>query len=139
MAGADRETEVRANELYWNSDLSVNQIAEELELSKGMLYGLVRPRPAGLACPECSEELVYANRTAKDRGMLACPRCGWEGDEDDADSHGGDGGVVLPDVPDDVDTTLALHTDPGPGRVMLAGALLGAAVGLALVFWNRRR
>ena len=94
MSGPERETELRANELYWSSDMSVNQIAEELDLSKGMLYGLIRPRPAGLACPECSEELVYPNRTAKERAMLACPRCAWEGDEEDADMQGADGSRV---------------------------------------------
>ena len=73
MSGPEREMELRANELYWSSDMSVNQIAEELDLSKGMLYGLIRPRPAGLACPECAEELVYPNRTAKERCLLACP------------------------------------------------------------------
>ncbi len=90
MSGADADrTGGRANELYWSSDLSVNQIAEELDLSKGMLYGLIHPAPAGLACPECAEELVYANRTASDRALLACPRCGWEGDEDEADAGRG--------------------------------------------------
>jgi predicted DNA-binding protein YlxM (UPF0122 family) len=45
--------EDRANELYWGSDRSVNQIADELDLSKGALYGMIRPLPAALACPEC--------------------------------------------------------------------------------------
>lgn len=142
MTGADRETEGRANELYWTSDLSVNQIAEELDLSKGMLYELIRPAPAGLSCPACSEELVYANRTARDRAMLACPRCGWEGDEDDADLGVGDGSVVLPTATES-DTVAApraaTEEDPGRRRVMVGGALLGAAAGLALVLWSRRR
>ncbi len=142
MSGADQETEGRANELYWTSDLSVNQIAEELDLSKGMLYELIHPAPAGFACPVCSEELVYANRTARDRAMLACPRCGWEGDEDDADLGVGDGSVVLPASTDaDAAAASAAPTseDSGRRRVMVGGALLGAAAGLALVLWSRRR
>jgi len=142
MSGADQEIEGRANELYWTSDLSVNQIAEELDLSKGMLYELIRPAPAGMGCPECSEELVYANRTARDRALLACPRCGWEGDEDEADLGVGDGSVVLPESGQgDTATAPGAVTLPDAGRkrVMVGGALLGAAAGLALVLWSRRR
>jgi len=142
MSGADQEIEGRANELYWTSDLSVNHIAEELDLSKGMLYELIRPAPAGMGCPECSEELVYANRTARDRALLTCPRCGWEGSEDDADLGVGDSSVVLPEAGEG-DTAVAhgaaASPDPGRKRVMVGGALLGAAAGLALVLWSRRR
>lgn len=138
MSSPEKETELRANELYWSSDMSVNQIADELDLSKGMLYGLIRPRPAGLACPDCSEELVYPNRTAKERGLLACPRCGWEGEEDDAE-YGGDGGVVLPVHSTEDPAAVPTPSDPRRGRILMGGALLGAAAGLALVLWARRR
>ena len=91
MAGSDidREIEEKANELYWSSDRSVNQIADEMDLSKGTLYGMIRPWPAGASCPACIQEAVYPNRTAKEKGLLACPSCGWEGDEDDAVANGG--------------------------------------------------
>ena len=46
MSGADQETEGRANELYWTSDLSVNQIAEELDLS--IDQGIAVPRVQGI-------------------------------------------------------------------------------------------
>jgi predicted RNA-binding Zn-ribbon protein involved in translation (DUF1610 family) len=117
--------------------MSVNQIAEEMDLSKGMLYGLIRPRRAGIMCPECADEVVYANRTAKERGMLACPQCGWEGAEDEADTHTAGASVVLPATPETVPSPRS--SDPGRGRVILAGAILGAAAGLALVFWTKRR
>jgi hypothetical protein len=68
----------RANALYWESDRSVNQIAGEMDLSKGMLYGMIHPLPAELPCPRCSTGLEYANRTARDRGLLSCPACGLE-------------------------------------------------------------
>ena len=71
----------RANELYWESDRSVNQIADEMDLSKGMLYGLIRPLPAELPCPRCSTGLEFANRTARERGLLSCPSCGLEHEE----------------------------------------------------------
>jgi len=78
------EPDARANQLYWESDKSVNQIADELELSKGMLYGMIRPLPADLPCPRCSAALEYANRTARERGLIACPACGLELDEERA-------------------------------------------------------
>lgn len=139
----DRATERRANDLYWTSDESVNQIAEELDLSKGTLYGLIRPLPTGLACPDCGEELLFANRTARERSMVSCALCGWEGEVDDSAPFGGDGGVTLPELSDSsaspAESRSFADSDPGRTRVMLGGALLGAAAGLALVFWSRRR
>jgi hypothetical protein len=139
-AAVDRDTERKANDLYWGSQSSVNQIAEKLDLSKGTLYGLIRPLPSGLTCPACSQESVYPNRTARERALVACPSCGWEGDESEADAGTGDGSVTLPDAPDDVDDVEPPPvTDGDHRRVIAGGALLGAAVGLALVLWARRR
>ena len=72
----------RANVSYWQSSRSVNQIAEEMDVSKSALYGLIDPLPTELLCPRCSTNLVYANRTARDRGLLCCSECGLEGDEE---------------------------------------------------------
>ena len=74
------ESDARANELYWGSDKSVNQIADQMELSKGMLYGMIRPLPAELPCPKCSTDMEYPNRTARERGLITCPSCGLEAD-----------------------------------------------------------
>jgi predicted RNA-binding Zn-ribbon protein involved in translation (DUF1610 family) len=137
-AEADRRAEAKANELYWGSGMSVNQIAEELDLSKGTLYGLIRPRPAGLACPTCNEELVHPNRTARERAMVACTICGWEGAEEDVDTFDSTGAVVRSDAEEADVAPHALALD-GRSRTILGGALLGAAAGLALVLWARRR
>jgi predicted RNA-binding Zn-ribbon protein involved in translation (DUF1610 family) len=141
MSGVEREREKRANELYWGSELSVNQIADEMDVSKGMLYELIHPEPAGLVCPACAQELVYANRTARDRSLLACTHCGWEGDEEEAELGVGDASVVLPEGAGEGDAapTPPVEDDPGRRRFVLGGALLGAAVGLAFVLWSRRR
>lgn len=128
------EAEDRANELYWGSDRSVNQIAEELDLSKGALYGMIRPLPAAFACPRCGAEVVHPNRTAQERELVTCPECSWEGSEDDASEWtetSGDG-VRGPEA-------LANLPQDGRARAVAGGALLGAAVGLALVLWARRR
>ena len=76
----------RANALYWESQQSVNQIADEMDLSKGMLYGLIQPIGAGLPCSRCSSEMEYANRTARERGFLKCPSCDFEQDKDQVGS-----------------------------------------------------
>jgi hypothetical protein len=157
----------RANELYWGSGRSVNQIADELDLSKGALYETIRPLPAGMACPECGLEVVHPNRTARDRGRVDCGACGWEGTEQEAvalatgDGAEPDRAPVRPDAPrvlgfdtvddsdpaDDYDDYDDIAPPPARAverevvgrRLIAGGALLGAAVGLALVIWARRR
>jgi len=148
----------RANELYWDSDRSVNQIAEVLDLSKGALYEMIRPLPTGLGCPLCGSEVVHSNRTAKERARVDCGACGWDGTEDETMSfkgratapRGGRGPRADAEAPDDI-YPADDYDRPGPPpariaarergrrRLIAGGALLGAAVGLALVIWARRR
>lgn len=138
MTEIDAEVEAKANELYWESDESVNQIAEDLELSKGTLYSVIQPLPTGLACPECGDELLYPNRTARERGMVGCPTCGFEGEEEEArpaerdeESRERTSGTPVLSAWDAMDAERK--------RTLVGGALLGAAAGLALVFWARGR
>jgi predicted RNA-binding Zn-ribbon protein involved in translation (DUF1610 family) len=160
--------EDRANELYWRSDRSVNQIAEELDLSKGALYELIQPLQTDLGCPLCGVGVVHSNRTAKERGRVDCPACGWDGTEAEA-VHGVESGTGRPSegTATDAEAPQAPRLNgvdpleeiypaddfdaPGPPpageagriadvrRLVAGGALLGAAVGLALVMWARRR
>ncbi len=83
MDGIEQEEEQarRANELYWESETSVNRIADELGLSKGSLYAAIEPLASESMCPLCQEPLVYANRTALDKGHLQCVGCGTEFEE----------------------------------------------------------
>jgi hypothetical protein len=69
----EQTPEELANQRYWHSDLGVNQIAEELGLSKSRLYEAIVPQPAGVMCPICDRELAYPNRTARHRGEPECP------------------------------------------------------------------
>ena len=130
MEGATSDPDVtrRANELYWGSDESVNQIAERLDLSKSGLYGMVGPLMSGYGCPVCGTEVEFANRTARDRDELECPACGWEGGESETVELDGeeDGGAWPPAA--------------GEGRrTLLGGVLIGAAAGLLLFGFTRRR
>ena len=138
------EADDRANELYWGSDRSVNQIAEDLDLSKGALYGMIRPLPAAMGCPTCGTEVVHPNRTAQERGQVDCPACGWDGAEDETVPWHADR------LEDGVTGGRAGTPRGAPRRapepeavtgsgIVLGGALLGAAAGLALILWARRR
>lgn len=150
----------RVNQLYWDSGRSVNQIAEELDLSKGALYGVIRPQPSGLGCPLCGAEVGFPNRTAKDRGSLECSTCAWDGSVEETTSYVDDGSepdareVHGPFHPsgdagqhaegdDDLGEVAPRPSAPtfvAPDlRTIAKGALIGGAVGLALVFWARRR
>ncbi|HUF75980.1 MAG TPA: hypothetical protein VMM35_06865 [Longimicrobiales bacterium] len=134
------EADDRANELYWGSDRSVNQIAEELDLSKGALYGLIRPLPAAMGCPACGAEVVYPNRTAQERGVVDCAACGWDGTEDE---------TVPGYAPRAVTDERSLERSRARGRALsrddlasgavLGGALLGAAAAVGLLLWARRK
>lgn len=152
----------RVNQLYWDSGRSVNQIADELDLSKGALYGVIRAQPSGLGCPLCGAEVGYPNRTAKDRGSLECPTCAWDGNVDettgyvdaDATDYGGDHRGSHPSHGDAAPSSEAEvygewgGLPPAPPasafvapdlRTIVTGALIGGAVGLVLVLWTRRR
>lgn len=145
-----------ANRLYWESEESVNQIGETLGLSKGVLYGLISPLPAGLPCPGCGDEMVFPNRTAREKGFLACPGCGMEEEETAVQDHWEseaetDEGLVFGGpralahragqaMQQAVGTGKDRVSDLSPrGRIIAGAALLGAAAGLALGAYLRRR
>src|SRR6056297_3570788 len=94
MTNSEKASGDRANELYWGSDRSVNDLAEDLNLSKGALYSLIEPLPADLDCPECGGEMQYANRTARDRGIVTCAECELEEEETLVRIESGDDSVL---------------------------------------------
>jgi len=121
-----------ANDLYWGSDLSVNQIADDLDLSKGRLYDMISPLPTGHSCPLCGTEAEYPNRTARDRSRVVCAECGFEGTDSE---------LVHPDTEsEDFGDQVAAATELSwrPARRVFWGAvLLGTAAGIVLM--RRRR
>ena len=134
------EADDRANELYWGSDRSVNQIAEDLDLSKGALYGMIRPLPAAMGCPACGAEVVHPNRTAKERALVDCPACGWNGTEDEtAPGYEPPSDAESGRVARSRARERGLARSETPSGAVLGGALLGAAAGVALLLWARRR
>ena len=125
----------QANDLYWGSDASVNRLADELDLSKGALYDIVRPLPAGIPCPKCDGEMGYPNRTARDRGFVTCGTCGFEDEEarvsEDLERDGFSPGLGL--------SRKVGPVRPWTGGRMLGSALVGVAVGVVIAGIVRRR
>ena len=128
QAARDTQLAERANTLYSESDASVNDNAEGLDLSKGSLYGMITPRPAGIGCPECDAELEHPNRTAREMGFVTCPACGLEEEE----------AVVLTLAGDPAPAEAVGLGYGGSSRALWGTVLLGAAAGILLVRWARR-
>lgn len=121
-----RDMSERATLLYWNSDQSVNSIAEDLGLSKGRLYDLIRPLASGLPCPNCQSDLVFRNRTARDRGDAVCLVC-----EEGADPLQDNAAVPTT-------TARGLPTGSLERGGLLAGFLIGTVTGVLLGRFLRR-
>lgn len=142
MSMSDDALRKQANALYWDSEKSVNHIAEEMDLSKGALYELIAPLPSESTCPECSAMTHFPNRTAREKSKVTCPECDFQGPPGPPPSE------TAPSKPR---LSLTTNDDPsveieyaGPGadsrigtRVWVGAACLGVAVGL--YFMTRRR
>ena len=74
----------RANELYWDSDRTVEEIVKELQLSRSALYSGIRPQDAATECPECGTAMVFTNRSNRDAHAATCPACATEAPASDA-------------------------------------------------------
>lgn len=68
------------NQLYWDSDHTVDDIVDELGIGRNTLYSAVRPQPAGASCPDCGEGLVFTNRSNRSSSTATCRTCGREVD-----------------------------------------------------------
>lgn len=131
------ELATKVNRLYWESDRSVNQIASDLSVSKGTLYDLVDPLPAGLPCPKCGEEMTYPNRTARERGFLDCPACGFEEEEGEIqevwhEAAGRTGGGAVVVTPEAMRQAREEPDRETLYRVVAGTALLGVAAGIVI-------
>lgn len=131
-----------ANRLYWHTDIGVNQIAEEMGLSKGALYGLVEPLDADLPCPRCGGGLVYPNRTARDRGFLSCPSCGFEEElavlERSSAPRGRARTPSRPELTEDEPASGAATASPDSTRVLVGAGLVVVAATLLVARLFRR-
>ena len=80
MAEQQSDRAAEANRMYWEGNLSVAAIAEELEISRRALYDAVIPTDAGAECPQCGGPLQYVNRSSRAALAATCAQCGAEAD-----------------------------------------------------------
>jgi hypothetical protein len=73
----------QANDLYWTSSDTVEQLASELGMSRKGVYSAVQPLPTGTSCLHCNEVMVFANRTNRAAGLATCPTCGTQTNVDE--------------------------------------------------------
>jgi hypothetical protein len=74
LESSDEITE-RINQLYWESESTVDAISKELELGRNALYAAIRPVPSGAICLECGADTFFANRTGRAGGIAVCRSC----------------------------------------------------------------
>jgi hypothetical protein len=113
-----------ANRLYWETETSVADIAQQLELSRRALYDTVDPLPTTSSCTVCGSPLVFENRSARNAGRETCPVC----DSDDV-AEAAPAPTVAAPLPPDEDVEHAVRV----GGAAIAGAAIGAIATLLLV------
>lgn len=67
-----------ANRLYWDTEESVANIADRLDVSRRALYEAVHPLDTGATCASCGGHLTFENRSSRKLGAAVCPACGAE-------------------------------------------------------------
>jgi hypothetical protein len=120
MTPLETGTAAEANRLYWDTDDSVAEIAERLQISRRALYEAVEPLPTGNNCPTCDGPLSFENRSARTAGDAACPVCA-------------ETGALDSDVPAAAATTLIGDVEER-ALLVTGAALAGAAMGALLAF-----
>jgi len=140
----DAQDVEKANQLYWESGKSVNQIAEDLGLSKGALYEMISPLASGFGCPLCSAPMQYAHRTAHDKGVLTCSGCETQFEDSDPQlgplsGEGASGSVPAPVAKSPYTASSGSAPSRPPNQVLVGTAVLGVGVGLLLARLLGRR
>lgn len=129
----------QVNRLYWSTDASVADIADQLDISRRALYDAIQPAAAEGACPECGGRLGYRNRTARQRREAECPDCGQEQDLEAASASTLEAAPTEPAAKPEERTGARMPLDAGTmdatrglwlAGAVLTGAALGAVVGL---------
>lgn len=123
------ESVARANELYWDTDMSVNRIADELDLSKGALYERIEPLSTGRSCPDCGEAAGIANRTDRDRRRASCEACGWKGSATETTEPAAEPARSSPDDDEGGSGPSPRRRSPRPAQESENGATRDAAQG----------
>lgn len=141
---ADDQARAEINRLYWGSDASVGEIADQLGVSRRALYDSIDPTTAGEPCPDCGSELGFRNRTAAERRDASCAECGREERLSRSAASAGAESLEDPQVEQmargaRLSPMPARNVPPTPSGVALGGALLaGLAAGAVIAYAARR-
>jgi predicted RNA-binding Zn-ribbon protein involved in translation (DUF1610 family) len=127
----------QANRLYWETESSVAEIADELDISRRMLYDLIEPRHTDASCPECGAGLVFRNRTALDRRQAECPEC--EVEVPLVEPHGVEPAVEQEHAAANLSPVARDGTVRGNAPLLSGALLLGLAAGAAAAHLVRNR
>lgn len=152
MATEDPRLPVEVSRLYWESDASVSEIADELGLSRRALYEALVPVLAGGSCLECGGELVYVNRSNRAAARAECRVCGREEKMEPIGPSAGAGASAETNAPAPLlepNPESEMEWDAGPMApidvvaaaerrqtlLIVAAAFAGAAIGAAVTVW----
>lgn len=138
---------VEANRLYWETNTSVADIAEQFDVSRRALYDAVRPHPAGFDCPTCGQGLQYENRSARRDRQATCSECGVRiavAEMDDPETEAMTDPQTDTDLRADArayDSAEDARGNDLRGRAVLLGsaAIAGVAIGTVAALLARRR
>ena len=129
----------RLDDLYWNTDRTIDDIVDELDLSRSTLYASISPVPAGATCPTCSGMLYYTNRMNRAARVASCESCGLERELDDFEAEDrpwvGNGGSPSTNGASAIERWREELGEVEPRRAALIGgaAALGVMLGAAAV------
>lgn len=137
--GNSNRLATKANELYWETSRPAGRLADELGISRSKFYALIEPLELATECEECGAPLSFNSRTDREAGRGRCANCGAVADvEPEALEQPEVSSAALSE--EDVDALPAARTDAPIGtRALWLTAVAGAAAGMALTAWWRRR
>lgn len=139
---ADPDTRAELNRLYWDSDASISEIADRLDISRRALYDGIEPLPAETACPECGGELAFRNRTALENREAECPECGHETRIEGVPRAADPEAAGVPTSPEDHPSARSRERplpDMGSGPVLGTAFIAGMTVGAMLTYLLNKR
>lgn len=64
------------DDLYWNSDLSIADVAARCGVPATRLHARVTPLDTGLPCYRCAEHVSFSSRSQRQDGRPRCLSCG---------------------------------------------------------------
>lgn len=131
---SNANTLLELNRLYWESNASISQIADQLDMSRRALYDGIQPQPAGQRCPECGGPLAFRNRTALEHREAECPDCGLESALDESPPAS-----ASEFDPSDDESSGRRFQDLDRTPALGAAFVAGLAIGTAVVGLIRRR